>query len=303
MKKYNDLYVRMSLDDSGTIPRTIFGGTSPDVIPYGDTEVTNPSVFFADNYNQNVAKEYEVGANNLVYVRVKNLGLQATGGEVRLYYALDSQLNDPDTWKNNVIYTQAGDESVVIAPVKANAIGVTDIPFAWKPMEQAPEGNSYNLIAQVITEKHPNPIPDYINSFSEYISANGGMGWLLPKPKPTPPQHLWSTTTAYSQGDTERTMGFTLDCKNIAIGSLVSLRCDTDPNIAIAPTQVTKSSFSVSTETLVAAGFKGNLTFSLENVTNPQMQGSYVKLSVYYLEEQPSGPAKRIVVFTGTTTN
>jgi hypothetical protein len=83
--KYNDLYIRMSLSDDGTIPRPVTSGSSPDVIPYGNTLVDDPQEFFSLNYDQIVSKPLVIGQSNNIYVRLKNYFASAQTGQVYLY--------------------------------------------------------------------------------------------------------------------------------------------------------------------------------------------------------------------------
>jgi hypothetical protein len=77
--QYDDMFLRDAIDDTGQVPYT--GRTvcfSPDIIPYGQTNVTNPDAFFGGNYGQDLGQTVTPSSNNNIYVRVKNLGAGAT---------------------------------------------------------------------------------------------------------------------------------------------------------------------------------------------------------------------------------
>jgi hypothetical protein len=308
MSQYNDLYIRMNLSDTGEVPRTVTGGTSPDVIPYGTQSVTDPDAFFSQNYAQNVAMPITIGTANNIYVRLMNYADGANGGEVYLYYALTKDLNSPKIWSNNQLKTVSGGNSSPVSADSTGQIVATDDPFTWTPAAP-PTGQSYNLIARVVTDANPNPIPKVITDFSSYVGNNGGVGWLTPQITIPPTEKLqWSTTVSYSQGSVERVMQFSLFCSNILVGSKVSLlaaNSGTTPPIVINETTVTASpTFQVAMQTDVPVDFTSNITFNLYTQNNQtQPAGSYVKFTVSYMESSGNGPSKMITVFTATTTN
>lgn len=308
MSQYNDLYIRMNLADTGEVPRTVTGGTSPDVIPYGSQSVTDPDAFFSQNYSQNVAMPLTIGSANNIYVRMKNYADDAEGGDMYLYYALDKDLNSPKVWSMNQLSTVSGGSSSPVSADSSGQIVATDDPFTWTP-EAPPTGQKYNLIARVVTAANPNPIPKIITDFSNYVGNNGGVGWFTPQIVIPPSEKLqWSTTVSYSQGSVERTMQFSLFCSNIIVGSKISMvaaNTGTTPPIVLNETTVTSSpTFQAAMQALVPADYTSNITFNLYTQNNQiQPSGSYVKFTVSYMETSQNGPSKMITVFTATTTN
>lgn len=304
MALYEDLYIRMNLSDSGTVPRPATGGTSPDVIPYGIDAVPDPQTFFSANYDQNVSKPlvFETGKQNHIYVRVKNYGGLLNKGRIYLYYALDSELNSPEVWSKNVIKPASGGEYISVTANKKGDIVVTREAFLWSP-PVLPEGQNYNLIARVSTKKHPNEIPTAIPDFADYVANDGGSGWQTPVMPPPPSEVVWTTTVPFAQGDTERLMYFMLEGENITTDSQVSISSSTG-DITLNKTKVATSPFQLGLQKTIPAGFTCNLSFTLWNKDkNAQPADSFVKLRVYYKEKSGSGPSRDIVVLWAKTNN
>lgn len=310
MSLYEDLYIRMSLDDQGNVPRMVTGGISPDVIPYGNTEREDPIQYFTDTYDEYVSKDLLIGTQNFIYVRMKNYYAEGQEGVVHLYYCRDTELNNPTKWKNNILQTVSGQTSQTVAAATADDIIVAGEPFVWTP-GQLPEGENWNLIAQVSTTQHPNKI--VFRNFSTFVADNGGIGWQTPKLPPPVMNVLWSTVIPYTQGDTERVMDFSVTCSNIVIGSEVGFVSDktTGPNppIELKKTKVAQSPmFIAGIKSTVPAGYSGNITFSLYGVEGAkQPAGSYVKFTASYEEPAAGGnataPIKTVVVATAKTIN
>lgn len=304
MAQYDDLYLRMSLTDTGTIPRLVTAGTSPDVIPYGNETVLDPQTFFTANYDSYVDKPLLTGTGetNNIYVRVKNYFTEGTTGKIYLYYAFNNQLDSPRVWKKNVIRTASGADYIEVTAEASGDIAVTAEPFVWAP-PALPAGQSYNLIARVSTVRNPNPVPTTIASFTAYVGDNGGIGWETPTLPPPVVKPVWTTSFPYAQGDTERTMYFMLEGENITIGSQVSISSDTGV-IKMDKAPVTTSPFSVGINQIVPAGYTCNLSFTLWNQQkDSQPADSYVKLRVFYKEKPVSGPSKEITVMWAKTNN
>ena len=304
MALYNDLYLRMSLSDNGTIPRPVTSGSSPDVIPYGNEIVLDPETFFSANYDSYVNKPLltGTGATNNIYVRVKNYFRKETSGKIYLYYAFDNQLDDPDAWKENIIQTASGTDYIEVTATAAGAIAVTAEPFVWSP-PALPAGQHYNLIARVSTVRNPNEIPTTIASFTSYVANDGGIGWETPTLPPPAQGVVWTSTVPFAQGTTERSMYFMLDGQNITLDSMVSISSDKG-DISMNKTPVTTSPFSVGINQTIPADYTCNLSFTLWNPKKgSQPADSYVRLRVFYKEKPASGPTKEITVLWAKTSN
>ena len=173
MAQYNDLYLRCSLTDQGSVPRQGAQDHSPDVIPCGLQPVPNAERFFRDNYGQEVGREVVTGGVNYIYVRAKNLGTSAASGVVTLYWSERELLNWSTYWEPNKLKTSTGADSAKLSDVAPGEIAVTRDPFLWTPHKPAA---AYTLIARIATERHPDPIPTPSLDFTAWCANNGGSG-------------------------------------------------------------------------------------------------------------------------------
>lgn len=252
MTKYNDLFVRDSLSDSGDIPyvgNVVY--QCPDILPAGLTPIDNPAVYYTNNYSQFIGSDIVFGRYNYIYIRVKNLASQPVSGQVNLYYIPSNIFSLPRQWVNNRIPningTYTGTFNTAIAP---NGIGVIDAPFYWNPPTM-PSGYHYCLTAQIITAQHPNPIPinDNIFDYEQWIRSNGGAAfrninitnpsgqsvtqWVLDMANPEPQPNLFIITAT---------------CTNCPAGSVLTLVSPSPgPNPPLNDSETINSNYQIVT--------------------------------------------------------
>jgi hypothetical protein len=304
----NELLIRASLTDDGTLPRTGDVSNSPDVISNGKTEVDNPVSYYIDTYDAYVSKNLQAASTNYIYVRGKSMAAGLQQGDVYVYFALDADLNTPSKWVKNVLQTTRGDKYIRVHVQSEGAIAVTDTPFVWTPPESA-AGSAYSLIGIVVPiGTKPNFIG--VTDFEEYVKDHSNIGWNkvtidAPPPPPTP-KLRWKTTFHYAQGDMGQEMNFQLKCSNIPTGSLLEFGSDNPngptPPIALAKTTVTDSNGAYGIVSIVPEGYTGNITFYFYTDDTPP-QGSSITFTAYYYPSNSSGPVKPVVVAKVVTTN
>ena len=211
MATYDDLYLRNTTQDQGTIPRQGALCSSPDIIPWGLDLQKDPK-YFIDHFGEDVGKPLIANGGNYLYVRSKNLGTAASTGRVYLYWAQSSLLLYPSQWKNQKMLTSSGQDYVELKDVGAGQIGVTADAFRWTPA--MPGGNfHYCLIGRVSTAKHDNPIDqtEIIQNFAGWVAKNGGIGWrnisVVNAGSPT-----LTIESNYDQGSEPGLISFTAKC-------------------------------------------------------------------------------------------
>lgn len=310
--QYEGLLVRASLTDTGKLPRSGDVSNSPDLIPFGIEEATNPTKLFISEFDQNLGVDLIAGKTNYIYLRGINTSTDFLQGDFYLYYALDTDLDDPSIWSfNNQLKTVTGKDYAEVTAQQKGNIFVAEA-FSWIPPS---DGKSYSLITIVVPS---GTLPDFsgINGdFEKYIDATGNAGWnkvTIKKPIPPPqPTLLWSTSFDYEQGDTERDMHFTINTNDIPVKSLVSFDAvadkdstggDPTPPIDLNKTIVSTSpNFTAGIVSTVPAGYKGEITFSLYAFSPPS--GSTVSFVASYNPPSTGGPVKPVLVEQVTTTN
>jgi len=303
----NNILIRASLTDDGTLPRTGDVSASPDVIPY-QTLVDDPISFFIGNYDQNVAQNLKAQQDNFIYVRGKNLATTLQQGDIYVYYALDSDLNNPSKWSKNSLQSKSGKGYVRVSVQAQGNIAVTEDPFVWVPPVPQ-DGQTYSLVG-IIVPKDTKPNFTGVTDFEKFVDDNNNVGWnkvIIDKPTPPPtPKLRWTTSFAYAQGDTERQMSFALQCKNIPAGCMIAFTSDngTGPNppIVLDKTTVTDPNGSYGIQSQVPASYTGNISFSLYCNQEPTA-GSNITFIASYLSGSGSGPKKTIIVASVNTSN
>ncbi|WP_118951555.1 hypothetical protein [Taibaiella helva] len=303
-----DILIRASLTDDGTLPRTGDVSASPDVISNGTTMVKNPLKYFMDSYEKDVNQNLKAEQLNYIYVRGKSMVSGLQQGDIYVYYAKDTELNNPALWEKNALQTRDGKPFVSVSAQSRGTVVVTELPFVWTPPNPL-DGATYSLIGVIVPEGTQ---PDFsgITDFERYVADNNTIGWrkvVIDKPTPPPtPTLRWKTTFAYNQGDTARQMSFSMKCNNIPSGTTVSFDSDnaTGPNppIKLDKTTVTDGNGSYGIVTQVPAGYKGNISFCFYTKDTPPANSSIV-FTASYLEGSGSGPKKQITVASVTTTN
>lgn len=176
MPTYEDLFVRDDLADTGQIPST--AGTasySPDVLVWGTDTIPDPQKYLSDNYGKTWYKNVVYGEQNYIYCRAKNLFPGSQTGQLYLRYANSGLFCNVDSWRNNIIGTAIPEQNYLKLAAQRNQVVCGDSAFLWNP-PTPPNGAHYCLIAQIVTEEHPNPLPERFTSFEQYVR------WVVDNP-------------------------------------------------------------------------------------------------------------------------
>lgn len=301
-EQYEGLLIRANSEDTGMLPREGDVSLSPDIISSRGAMIPDPELYFVETYGQAPGDTLDGGKSNFIYVRAKNTAPQLTQGDIYLYWALTSEVNDPNKWAENILLTQDCDRYVsVLAQTEGTIVG-TDKPFVWiTPLIEDDE--TYSLIAVVTL---PGEEPDFSgdSGFIKYVIDHGNVGWRQvtienPPPPIYPPLRL-TTKFYYYQGDTSRTMRITMKTNGIPAGSYVMFSTenisgtDPDPAISLGMTEVSSSSFSVGLDSLVQAGYVGIISFAVFT-ENEIAEGATISFTADYPDpESTSGPTRYI---------
>lgn len=266
---YDDVYMRVNLDDQGMVPATGVWTHSPDIIPHGIKLINNPVKTLTDSWNSDVGQPTTLNQQNYFYVRAKNLYNGARTAELELYYCPQHIFLFPSLWIENIMATSDGKTQVSASAKKKGDILVPDQPFTNVPISQ----EHHCLVGRVITDGHPNPLPSDISdmhALAEYMLEHPNMVWrnvvLVKKDIPTF-THSFNLDTQDASGKVR--MG--LDCKNITVGSSVAFSCgtpipsgpDKGKTIELVKTEVTQPDmFLGTTELILPENFKTSVSYS-----------------------------------------
>lgn len=267
--EYPDLYIRSTLNDPGTVPRSTSGiSSSPDVIPFGLMPAADPVKYFTDNFNKDLGVNVTANTANYLYLRGRNQYNGARAGKAYLYFAKSSLLLYPKEWRENILYTSNQQGYIDVAAAKKNDVWVTPEPFRWIP-EMPGSNYHYCLIGRVATVDNPNEIPAIgsIPDFAAWIAANGGLGWR--NVTTVDAGVTFTREQTYSQGDTGDQMEVNLICNGAPIGAEVWFTSGTNlPDgapITIPVSKITKEDGKTQifgTSAFIPAGWRTSFSFS-----------------------------------------
>lgn len=137
--------------------------SSPDIITHD--QVSNPTVFFTQNYDSDPNQYVETLNNNYIYARVKNIGDEATEENyVHLFSHVTSLYLNPKNWEKYRISTVGGNRYSTLPPIKKDEIAATSDYFLFNGTKQY--GTNCCFACVVCRDK--NPDFSYLNSYVEY---------------------------------------------------------------------------------------------------------------------------------------
>ncbi len=166
---YDDIHMRDNFSDHGqpAVSGVIY--QSPDIVPYGEMPMPNPTKMLEENWFSDIGKNVVADSPNYIYTRGNSLSVEDNQNfQVHLYYCKSSLLMYPDQWKDNVIHSASDKECVSGIVEGYGALAIPEEPFLWQP-DSLPKNEHYCLIGRVVTKEHPNPIPQDIANIDDYV--------------------------------------------------------------------------------------------------------------------------------------
>jgi hypothetical protein len=258
---------------------------SPDIIPNGLIPVNKPEEFFKANFDQDVGTNVFSNTANYLYVRGENLYDGPREGKAYLYYATSDLLLYPSVWRENILYTSDQKDHIAVSAAAKGDVWVTPEPFSWvAPAPPAYYG--YCLIGRVVTEGHPNPIPNTgdIQSFAGWIADNGGLGWRNVSIINT--GTTFTRPSNYNQGNTGDVMEINLIANNLPLGSEVWLTSGTRlPDgdfVSIPVTEITQPRQIIGTSAFIPEGWQTVFSYSYKSKGHAPPEGFQLSVRVNY---------------------
>jgi hypothetical protein len=278
MAMWNDQLLRLNLADNGTYPnRPGSPCESPDIIPYGVAPIPDWQTFFAGNYASDVGENPFVDQDNFIYGRAKNLSANSATGDFHAYWSPASALMWPKQWSGNIMQTNQGANYTTFPLTPPNEIAVCGEPLKWNPRPIGPNDH-YCLVGRVVTESHPNPIPNVtrLPDFAQYIRDNPNMCWrnvvLVDGNRPET-----TFNVSYDQGDEAGLMIVQIAGTSLPVAgpgqtpAQVAFNCSSpgpQPLMLLNPTAITGPNPSYGINTYVPANFVAPVTVSFWNNGN-----------------------------------
>lgn len=154
------VYIRDTVQDTGTVPSTGALWMSPDIIPRQDLESSPQTAFGQAQWNNNnIGQNIESGQDNYVYIRAFNRGTLADNPTAHIFWSAPSSFIRPSDW--NSLGTL---QFPLIAP---GAYFVTDTPAVWARNTIPPQGH-YCFVCYLESPRNPLAIPTAFGSDGEY---------------------------------------------------------------------------------------------------------------------------------------
>ena len=290
MPTWTDILLRDSLEDNGTIPSPGYAYTSPDVICTQQSQIPNPTTYFTGNYTSDPNLSVIVNQNNYMYVRGKNLGTQASGGTVYLYWTPSSLLMLPAQWSQNAMQANVGGRWQpynTLPQVNGGQVSVTQVPFAWSPAP-APRGDHYCTVSAVSTQQHPwsaSNIPSFPNSdaFVMWVRNNQNICWrniwLVSNPNTPNWDRLDLLNNNFSQ---DSPLLIKAQCSAVPIGTTITLK-NTALGINTVQTTTSSNQTIYSQGVTCPAGFNGYIeTLAVLPVGTTWPPGALIVTTAYF---------------------
>ena len=223
---YNDVFIRDNLSQIGLDkPGSGSWTNSPDIIPNGVDVLDDPAEQLTASYRQDVGKPVELLQQNYYYVRAKNFKNGPNSADFEMYCCPQSLFLYPDLWIGNRLKTSSGATKVTATASARGNIMVSVNAFTNVPVITEHQC----LIARVITEDHPNPLPAIgeITSMSQlanYILSHPDMAWrnitIVEKNNPT-----FVKQFNFNSGSEGGRILIGMNCVNVKKGSSVAFSC------------------------------------------------------------------------------
>jgi hypothetical protein len=285
-------YLRNNLNCNGTIPSPGPYDLCPDIIQSNVPIPNAQSVLSTQqSWGQAYSTDPTVGANNYYYVRGINGGAAAVDSQIYLYYAPAQLILFPTSWRNNMLQTSKGLDSVNVQADPGH-IDVGSDAFVWKNTPVPADGSShYNFVAQVNGADNANPIPTVTTwlEMSNLLTQNLGFGFRNTCYVDGSAQN-WSRRLMLDvplSMEQAQQLVITLSATGF-VGATVGLLADTfgsnQQPIMMLPSKITQDGSATSITIPVEPGFSTSLLIECwGGPGQPPAPGSSITVTVDYL--------------------
>jgi hypothetical protein len=265
ISQWRGILCRKNISDVGRIPTSDDFTQSIDIVCNQNTPIQPEALI--KNWNSSYWQTPQVG-KNYIYVRGANVQFMdpIATPEAQMFYSTGGFNQPPTSWIQCL--TTGGNEtsSFILVdgkegPMPLGTRGVSD-SFSLEPTST----DHICVIAAVSTEfftkNQPKNIPlGNWNSYT-YITHNGSSAWHNFDPQ----KALTDTLNFYNQDETPETFVFVASCKNVPVGSKISLSCeDKTLSFTTGLLEINQSSQVLRKTVSVPGNFKGALKVRLED--------------------------------------
>jgi len=270
ISQWRGAFCRNNISDVGNIPSPGNFTQSLDIVCNNDTELI--PVQLIQNWNNEFYQQPQVG-KNYVYTRCQNVGFYGEiTPKVRMYFTSGGFNQPPSSWQQ--LFTATGTKA------EGDVILIDGKPG---PMDITARGASESfffvcLIGVIGTSFFSNPLDIAAGNWNSttWITWNGAACWHNVNPQVNMEENL----KFYNQDGTTESFTFHAQCRNVPVGSKISLRND-DPNnpnteFNSGLIEITNPSQTVQIKANVPAYYEGNLKVHMEGPDGKILSGNSV---------------------------
>lgn len=263
ISQWRGVLCRKNISDVGRIPTSDDFTQSIDIVCNQNTPIQPEALI--NNWNSRYWQTPQVG-KNYIYVRCANVQFldPITAPVAQMFYSTGGFNQPPSSWVQCLRADGSESSPILLLDGKAGPMalgtrGVSDA-FSLEP----PTADHICVIAAVssefFTKNQPKNIPLSNWDSYKYITHNGASAWHNFDPQ----KALVDTLHFYNQDETPETFAFVVSCKNVPIGSKISLTHE-DKNLTFTTGAVeVKQSAQVIRKTVTLPGnYKGELKVRL----------------------------------------
>jgi hypothetical protein len=273
--QWRGILSRKNLSDVGIIPTPGDVTQSVDIVCNQNTPVQPEALI--ENWNSQYWKTPQVGKN---YINVRCANVQfldpIPNPQAQMFYTAGGFNQPPTSWiqcflaKNDDEYSPILLLDGIPGPMPVGTRGVSDA-FSLEPTSTDHICVIASITTEFFTKNQPKNIPlGNWNSYT-YITHNGSSAWHNFDPQVS----LVDTLRFYNQDETSETFAFVASCKNVPVGSKISLSCeDKAVNFSTGLIGINRSSQVIRKTVTLPGNYKGELKVRLEDANGNLLPAS-----------------------------
>ena len=265
ISQWRGLLSRKNISDVGRIPTSDDFTQSIDIVCNQNTPIPTQSLI--NNWNSRYWQTPQVG-KNYIYVRCANVQFMdpITNPQAQMFYSTGGFNQPPTSWIQCL--TTSGNITGQILqgdgksePMALGARAVSEA-FSLEPTSTDHICVISAITTDFFTKNQPLSIPPGNWNSQTYITHNGSSAWHNFDPQ----KALVDTLNFYNQDETPETFVFVASCKNVPVGSKISLSCDDKAvNFATDLVGINNSSQVIRKTVTLPGNYKGVLKVRLED--------------------------------------
>jgi hypothetical protein len=265
ISQWRGILCRKNINDIGTIPTQGSYTQSIDIVCNQNTELNTDQVI--EQWNNQFWQTPQVG-KNYIYARCANTNFTGniTNPQLQMFYSTGGFNQPPTAWiqcltvGNGAAIGDVVLEGGKTGPLGPGVRGVSEAFFL------SPPNNSHICVIAALTsdffaKNNPLTIPLGNWNSNTYITHNGASAWHNFDPQ----KAIEDSLKFYNQDDTEEAFTFEASCKNVPVGSKVSLTSeDNAVKFTTGIINITSSAQVIKKTVNLPGNYAGNLKIRFE---------------------------------------